>query len=55
MCKEDDLSGHALCNQFNNLIILTENNRLNHTDPDAVIFDKFLDRLRDSAHANLKA
>ena len=48
ICKEDNLPGFTLYNQFNDVIILTKNNRLNHTDSDAVIFNEFLDRLRDS-------
>ena len=45
--KEDDLLGFTLYNQFEDVIILTENNRLDQSDPDAIIFDEFLDRLRD--------
>ena len=44
----DDLTGWNLCAEFITIIKLTENKRLDATDPDAVAFDNFLDKLRDS-------
>ena len=48
ICKEpEDIYGYALYNQFDDVIILEENNRLDRSDPDAVLFDEFLNRLRN--------
>lgn len=42
-----DLVGYSLFTHFDDIIVLEENNRLDMNDPDAVIFDDFLMRLRD--------
>ena len=41
------MAGCALYKDFTVAIKLTENKRLDATDPDSVIFDQYLDRLRD--------
>jgi hypothetical protein len=43
----EDLLGYLLYSQFDDVIILEENNRLDKNDDDAVLFDNFLNRLRD--------
>ena len=47
ICKELDLQGFKLYTQFKDVMILTKNNCLDKSDPDSVLFDEFLDRLRD--------
>ena len=44
----DDLRGLSLCKEFKVVIKLIENKRMYPIDPNAVIFDQFLDKLRDS-------
>ena len=48
MKKEDNLPRNTLFNEFNDIIILVENNRVNCIHLYTVIFNTFLDRLRDS-------
>ena len=52
ICQEDDLLGFNLRKQFNDVIKLTENKRLDPQDEDALIFDEFLDRLRDGKNTD---
>ena len=47
MSRDKDLLGHVLCLQFNDVVILEENNRLDINDSDMVEFDGFLNRLLD--------
>ena len=47
ICKEDNLPGFTLYNQFEDVMILTENNRLDQSNSDAIIFDELLDSLRN--------
>ena len=42
-----DLAGWHLHAEFTTVMKLTENKRLDVTNPDAVVFDHFLDNLRD--------
>ena len=46
----DDLLGHLLYLQFDDVIILEENNRLDLNDEDAVLFNNFLNRLRNGSN-----
>ena len=46
-CTGDDLAGWNFHAEFTTVTKLTENNRLDTTDPDAVTFDNFLDKTRD--------
>ena len=43
----NDLLRYLLYLQFDNIIILEENNRLDHNNEDTVAFDNFLNRLRN--------
>ena len=52
ICHEDDLLGFDLRKQFNGVMKLTENKRLDPQDEDALIFDVFLDRSRDGKNAD---
>ena len=45
--KLEDIFGYCLYQQFIDVVILEENNRLNKSDSDAVLFEEFLSRLRD--------
>ena len=46
-CHGDDSWVLSSCQEFAVVIKLTENKRIDPTDPKTVIFDQFLDRLRD--------
>ena len=43
----DDLWGLSLCKEFKVVIKLIENKRMYPIDPNAVIFDQLLDKLRE--------
>ena len=45
--NDEDLAGFSLYRMFDVVTELTKNNRLDHIDPDAVIFNSFLQRLRN--------
>ena len=47
MCQVYDLTSSSLCKEITVVVKLTENKRLDSTNQNAVIFDQFLDRLRD--------
>ena len=48
ICKDKDLCRFGLCQQFADVVILEENNRLNKNDPETMLFKAFLLRLNDS-------
>ena len=52
ICKDDDLYGFGLYQQFIDVIILEENNRLDLNDPDAVLFEQFLSRLHNGENTD---
>ena len=52
ICKDEDLYGFGLYKQFTDVVILEENNRLDKNDPDAVLFEQFLSRLRDGENTD---
>ena len=43
----EDLFGYLLYSQFDDVVILEENNRLDRNDDDAILFNNFLNRLQD--------
>ena len=45
--RNEDLFGYLLYSQFDDVVILEENNRLDRNDDDAILFNNFLNRLRD--------
>ena len=47
ICKEEDLYGYNLYQLFPDVIYLEENNRLDKNDPDTLLFQEFLIRLRN--------
>ena len=47
MLTGDDLNGWNLHAEITTIMKLTQNKRLDTTDPDALMFDKILEKLRD--------
>ena len=52
ICKDDDLYRFRLYQQFIDVVILEENNRLDQNDPDTVLFEKFLSKLHNDENNN---
>ena len=45
--KQEDKDGNTIYGQFNDVVVLKENNRLNATDPESMDFNETLERVRD--------
>ena len=45
--KQDDKNGNIIYNQFSDVVILKENNRLDSNDPESEDFNKILEKVRD--------
>ena len=45
--KQEDKNGNTIYNQFSDVVILKENNRLDSNDPESEDFNKILEKVRD--------
>ena len=45
--KQEDKNGNTIYNQFSDVVILKENNRLDSNDPESEDFNKILEKLKD--------
>ena len=52
ICKDKDLCRFGLCQQFADVVILEENNRLDKNNPVAMLFEAFLLRLCNQENAD---